>query len=213
MFLLSLVMYVNTNGMLASYLQSATMVNCLYMGYNNGCCSNFVVSCTNAHNRRIFSLDESFSPVILIDNIYIIEDIMIVKWTAANKNDIDYLELSITSSSDTYEETFPVLKELKEAIVRVTQKPGQYMLTLIAYDICGRNYSSEPSTMNIFESQSTSVQVSTHGLKSVFSTIVIATSMSSVSPVVTPTTLSNCTCESDGKSPLICTLYILVAVS
>lgn len=136
-------------------------------------------------------LDDPTPTVIL--NLLITEDIMIVNWTATNKGNIESLELSI--SNDTYEEKFPIC--CKE-IVKVSLEPGEYTLTLITFDICGRNYSSEPYSANIFEPEPTSVQASTWiqstpSIKMTQNSLVtqglkVAQSLtSSICPVVTPT--------------------------
>ena len=98
------------------------------------------VSLDNFYKKAIFLDGTGFSPPA-IRNVFITDDIVIVNWTATNEDDIESLQLNIRS--DTYEQTFPVCKELNEAIVKAPLEPASnYTVTLIAFDICGQNYTS-----------------------------------------------------------------------
>lgn len=96
--------------------------------------------------------------------------VVTVNWSAENVDDIEALQLNIVSNF-TEEEIYTTCitdKESREIVVRTTLNPGDYEITLVAFDICGENYDSKTFLLNIPEPQITSVQlqVSTVYLKS-----------------------------------------------
>ena len=136
----------------------------------------------------IFLGSRAFSSPMII-SVFPNKDIVIVKWEARNVNGIECLELELLSN--TIDEIFPICKEFNDAIVRFPLEPGQYTLTLIAYDFCEENYSSLPYYLKIEESELTTQQVSTQSLAPMQSIKITennkaARSLSSTS-VVTPT--------------------------
>ena len=117
---------------------------------------------------------------------------MIVNWTATNEDDIESMQLNVLN--DTSEETFLVCKEFEEAIVKTSLEPGQYNLTLIAFDICGQNYTSEPYTID--PQQSTSLHTSAETMQDIKMT---SSPTVTPSPIVVPSlmmaqSLTSCTC-------------------
>ena len=86
--------------------------------------------------------------------------VVTVNWSAENVDDIEALQLDIVSNTE--EEIYTTCitdKENGEIVVRTTLNPGDYEITLIAFDICGENFNSKPFLLNIPEPQITSVQL------------------------------------------------------
>ena len=94
---------------------------------------------------------------------------MTVNWSAENVDDIETLQLNIVSNTEEDIYTTCITdKENREIVVRTTLNPGDYEVTLVAFDICGENFNSKSFLLNIPEPQITPVQlqVSTVYLKS-----------------------------------------------
>ena len=85
---------------------------------------------------------------INISNASVDKDIVTVNWTAANRDVIEILKLNI-SSDDGDEEIHIIDKEEGKVITRTPLEPGEYILTLTAFDICKQSYSSKPHHLNV----------------------------------------------------------------
>ena len=106
--------------------------------------------------------------------------VVTVNWSAENVDDMKALQLNIVSNTE--EEIYTTCitdKENGEIVVRTTLNPGDYEVTLVAFDICGENFNSKPFLLNIPEPQITSVQlqVSTVYLGSTCFSTPVATSV------------------------------------
>ena len=126
-------------------------------------------------------------------------DIVSFNWSAANVDDIKILQISILSNTEEIFRTIDNSDRDGIAIVGVALEPGEYNVTLTAFDTCGQNYSSLPYLLTIPKPQ-----LSSH---SVLSTPPYLAPTSFCDPVVTPT-MESCNCIDKGK--ILCFLHTIV---
>ena len=126
-------------------------------------------------------------------------DIVNVNWSAANVDDIKILQISILSNTEEIFRTIDNSDREGIVIVRIALEPGEYTVTLTAFDICGQNYSSLPYPLTIPKPQ-----LSSH---SVLSTPPYLAPTPFCDPVVTPTKESR-NCVDKGK--VLCFLHTIV---
>lgn len=86
--------------------------------------------------------------------------VVTVNWSAENVDDIEVLQLNIVSNTEKeIYTTFITDRESREIVIETTLNPGDYEITLIAFDICGEKVNSKPFLLNIPEPQITSAQL------------------------------------------------------
>ena len=133
-------------------------------------------------------------------------DIVSVNWSAANVDDIKILQISIFSNTEKIVHTIDSNDREGTVIVRVALEPGEYTVTLTAFDTCGQNFSSLPYPPLTIPKP----QLSSHSLLSTPPYFTTRTPF--CAPAVT-STKESCNCVDKGKvyyasyTPLYCCMF------